>query len=102
MWNRFCPMINGVCTDGQTRGSQLLCCHWDSLNTECLLVTQGLLSVTYHRRVLARMDEMEQLAQEILENHESMAAELEENLPKAEEFGRSKITKREDCEAHKT
>ncbi len=48
------------------------------------------------------MDMIEELQQEMLEEHESMAAELEAGLPKAEEFGRSMITKRKDSEAHKT
>jgi hypothetical protein len=70
-------MAQAQCTDGKTDKSDLICCYWDSVNEECVMVTQALLSVDYHRKVLAQID---------------MAAELKENLPKAEEFGRSKIT----------
>lgn len=100
MWNKWCVMMQAPCEDGKTDKSELLCSQWDSLNSECLLVTQGLLSVAYHRRVLNRMDKIEDLQQEMLEEHESTAAELEAGLPAAEEFGRSKITKRGDSEAH--
>jgi len=102
MWNKYCVMMQTPCQDGKTNKSELLCCQWDSINEECLLTAQALLSVNYHRRVLAKMDMIEELQQEMLEEHESMAAELEAGLPKAEEFGRSMITKRKDSEAHKT
>lgn len=95
MWMRFCVMVQAQCTDGKTDKSDLICSQWDAKNQECLLVTQGLLSITYHRKMLEKLDTLEELQQKAADE----AAELIENLPKAEEFGKSMITKREDAEA---
>ena len=83
MWMRHCVMVQDQCTDGKMNKSELICCYWEPINEECLMVTQALLSVDYHRKVLAQID---------------MVAELKASLPKAEEFSRSKITKRVDSE----
>ena len=72
-------MVQSQCTDGKTDKSELICCYWEPINEECLIVTQALLSVDYHRKVLAGI---------------GPAAELKENLPKVEEFSPRIITKR--------
>lgn len=99
-WSRFCPMVNGPCTDGKPNQSELSCAHWDSLEEECLLISQGLLSVAFYRRSIAKMDQLEEPQAEMLRDNEDMAAELEANLPKADEFGRSLLKKRADSEVH--
>ena len=100
MWMRWCPMVTGKCEEGKPNHSELICAHWDSINAECLLITQGLLSVAFHRRSLARMDQIEELQAEMLKDNEDAAAELGASLPKAEEFGRGLVEKGKDSEIH--
>jgi hypothetical protein len=92
-------MVQAQCTDGKTEKSDLICSQWDSINQECILVTQGLLSVAINRRMLEKMEIAEELQQEIVEEQESTVAELNKNFPKAEELGQSMTTKEKDSEA---
>jgi hypothetical protein len=65
MWNRFCTMLQAECTDGKTDKSELLCSYWDPIAQECVMVTQALLSVDYYRKVYNRIDELENMKQEM-------------------------------------
>lgn len=65
MWNKFCTLTQAECTDGKTDKSELMCSYWDTVNQECVISTQALLSVDYYRRVFNRIDEIENIRHDV-------------------------------------
>jgi len=59
MWNKYCPLTQTDCIDGLTNKSELMCSQWDSVNAECVIITQALYSVIYYRLILDRLGGMD-------------------------------------------
>ena len=59
MWCKYCVMAQADCTDGLTDKSELMCSQWDSVNGECVMITQALYSVIYYRLILNRLEVVE-------------------------------------------